>query len=115
MEEHGVPLIKQCKLLALKGDPTALRLCIERLLPPSKPLNNRFRMPPVRTREDMAEVVPALMGEVAPGRLSIEDAEALARILETHQQAMSAAEFDARLKALEERILALKKSGKPVQ
>ena len=22
MEEHGVPLIKQCKLLALKGDPT---------------------------------------------------------------------------------------------
>ena len=41
MDSHGEALIKQCQVMALKGDATALRLCIERLLPPCKPSNNR--------------------------------------------------------------------------
>ena len=43
IESNGAALIKQCQLRALKGDPTALRLCIERLLPPCKPPSGRFR------------------------------------------------------------------------
>jgi len=33
MEEHGLALVKKCVLRALEGDPIALRLCMERLLP----------------------------------------------------------------------------------
>jgi hypothetical protein len=33
MEGHGETIIKQCQVLALKADPTALRLCMDRLLP----------------------------------------------------------------------------------
>src|SRR6266699_188846 len=52
MDSHGEALIKQCQVLALKGDPTALRLCLERLLPPCKPSNNRFLLPAVKTASD---------------------------------------------------------------
>jgi hypothetical protein len=70
MEDHGAALIKQCQVLALKGDSTALRLCIERLMPPCRAPNNRFRLPPMKTLADLAKAQPAVAQEVARGRLT---------------------------------------------
>jgi hypothetical protein len=43
MEDHGEEMIKQCKVVAYKGDRTALRLCAEPL-PPCGRSNSRFRL-----------------------------------------------------------------------
>jgi hypothetical protein len=36
MDGRGESIIKQCQVMALEKDPTAMRLCMERLLPPSR-------------------------------------------------------------------------------
>jgi hypothetical protein len=102
LESHGKALITQVQILAMKGDPTAMRLCIERLLPVCKPPASRFRLPPLHNAADSMKALPAVMREVAQGRLSAQDGEAMARMIESYRRTLEAEEFDKRLKALEE-------------
>src|SRR5260370_21634732 len=67
MDSHGEALIKQCQVLALKGDPTALRLCLERLLPPCKPSNNRFLLPAVETARHVGVAPPSVFQAASAG------------------------------------------------
>jgi hypothetical protein len=39
--------------LALAGDPTAMRLCIERLLPPCRERTVKFTLPPIECASDI--------------------------------------------------------------
>jgi hypothetical protein len=57
MKDHGEAIIKQCQVLALKGDRTALRLCMERLIPPCEAANSRFRLPPMKTMADLKKAL----------------------------------------------------------
>jgi hypothetical protein len=101
MEDHGEALIKQCQVLALKGDPTALRLCMERLMPPCRASNNKFRMPPMKTMADLVKALPAVAQQVARGRLSAQEGEAISRIIENQRRTIESVEFEKRLQALE--------------
>jgi hypothetical protein len=102
MEKHGLTLIQQCQAQAFKGDSTALRLCIERLLPPCKPPSSRFRLPPVGTAEDLVRALPAVMQAVARGRLSAQEGAALASMLDSQRRAIETQDFEARVRALEQ-------------
>lgn len=114
LEKNGVALIQQCQALAFKGDVTALRLCIERLVPVAKAANSRFRLPPVGTTEELAKALPALVKAVARGQLSAQEGEAIASMLDSQRKAIEAQEFAARLQALEqaaERVREPNRSG----
>jgi len=102
MEKNGVSLINQCQVQAFKGDSTALRLCIERLLPVCKAPSSRFRLPPVRTTQDLVKALPAVLQAVARGQLSAQEGEAIASMLDSQRRAIEAVEFEARLRALEQ-------------
>jgi hypothetical protein len=101
MKDHGDAIIQQCKVLALKGDRTALRLCIERLIPPCRAANNRFRLPPMKTMADLAKALPAVAQEVARGRLSAEEGESISRMMESQGRIIESGDFEKRLQALE--------------
>ena len=102
MAGPGEAIIKQCQILAMKGDPTALKLCVERLVPLCKSANSRFRLPPLLTVSDLVKALPRIMQEVARGRLSALEGEAIASMLESQRHAIETEEFDARLKAIEQ-------------
>lgn len=101
IDDHGEAIIKQCQVLALKGHPVALRLCVERLVPPCTAPGNRFRMGPVRTAADLLKALPTVMQEVARGRLSAQEGEAVARTMESHRRNIDGEEFYARLTVVE--------------
>ena len=103
METHGEAMIKKCQVEALNGDPTALRLCLERLLPPCKAPSNRFRLPAVQTVSDLATALPAVMRAVARGQLSAQEGEALARMMDSQRRSIEAENFEMRLRALEQK------------
>ena len=103
MESHGEAVIKQCQVLAMKGDPTALRLCIERLVAPCKSSTKPFRLPSVKTTADVGKALQAVLKLVARGRLSAQEGEALAAILDNQRTALETEEFAMRLRALEEK------------
>jgi hypothetical protein len=53
LDQYAPQLMKTCIGLAAKGNPTALRLCIERLLPARRDASVRVRLPPIKTVQDV--------------------------------------------------------------
>lgn len=101
MEAHGEAIIKQCLVMALKGDATAMRLCMERLVPVSRPWNNRFSLPAVKTAADVALAWQAVLKQVAQGNISPQEGEAVASMLDSHRRAIETKDLEERLRALE--------------
>ena len=67
------------------GDPTAMRLCVERLVPLRKGRPVVFDLPPVKTAADIAGAVGALVRAMAAGELTADEASAAASVIEMHR------------------------------
>ena len=89
--------------LALEGDVTALRLCLERIHPPRKDVPVMFELPPVTGGVGAVSVLEALLRGVANGELTPSEANSLAGLVEGYRKALETEEFERRLSALEER------------
>src|SRR5258705_5458931 len=58
LEGEAEALTRRAVELALAGDPTAMRLCIERILPPCRERAVRFALPPIESAADIASTTP---------------------------------------------------------
>jgi hypothetical protein len=67
--------------LAEKGDPTALRLCLERIMPPLRERPLQFELPPLATPADAVPAIAAITGGLADGSLSAAEGLQLARMV----------------------------------
>ena len=101
LDGEAEALTRKAVNMALDGDTTALRLCLERLAPPAKSRPVRFDLPPVRTAADCSEALGAVLAAVAAGNLTPDEASAVAGLLEARRKAIETVEFDARITALE--------------
>lgn len=83
--------------MALDGDTTALRLCLDRLLPPLKPTSEPVTLDmPVGT---MSEQAASIFRAVAAGEITTEEAAALAGTLASIARTQ---ESDKKLNQLDE-------------
>src|ERR1700745_4171276 len=60
LEGESEALTRKAVELALDGDPVALRLCIERILPPCRERAVRFELPPIENAADVSVAVNAV-------------------------------------------------------
>ena len=67
--------------LALAGDPTAMRLCIERLLPPCRERTVKFTLPPIVS--DISAAMRAVTAALAKGNITPGEAATIAGVVET--------------------------------
>jgi hypothetical protein len=88
--------------LALAGDTTALRLCLERILPTRKDRPVQLELPPVEGVQDFAKATMALIGAVAAAELTPAEAGEVAKLIEGHRKAIEMADLEARVRRLEE-------------
>jgi hypothetical protein len=88
--------------LALDGNATALRLCLQRLLAPRRERPVGFALPPIENAGDIVAAMAAVTAAVADGTLSPSDAYALSQTVDTFLRAIDARDFEARLRKLEE-------------
>ena len=89
--------------LALSGDVTALKLCLERLAPPRKETPVQFDLPPLEGAAAAVAAFQSILGGVANGNLTPSEASKLAVLVEGYRKALETEEFEHRLDALEER------------
>lgn len=89
--------------LALSGDSTALRLCLDRILPPRRDRRVSFRLPRLEGAGDAAGAMAAITNAIAAGEVTPSEAGELSRTVETFLRALEASEFDLRLRAIEAR------------
>jgi hypothetical protein len=82
IEDHAEALINKTVELALCGDPVALRLCIERLIP-KKSEKSTVTMPDLSALETV-KIIPELFKSLAGQEINFSDMKGLMDILRDH-------------------------------
>jgi hypothetical protein len=88
--------------LAKNGDLTALRLCLERIIPPRKDRPVNFDMPEIKTPSDALVAATAIMRAVANGDLTPSEAAELSKIIDSFVRVAETADLGERVKQLEQ-------------
>jgi len=101
LDGEAEALTRQAVTMALGGDATALRLCLERIAPPRRDAPVTFDLPPMETARDAAKAAGAVLGAVAEGELTPGEGAALMALVEGFRRTLETTELEARLAALE--------------
>ena len=111
LDGEGEALTRKAVELALEGDTTALRLCLERIAPPRKDAPVTFALPPMETAKDAARAAAAVLGAVAQGDLTPTEGAHIMGLVETYRRTLEITELDARIAALETATATQGKAG----
>src|SRR2546423_15653328 len=57
LEEYAPHLVRKCIALAMQGDRSAMRICMERISPARQDACIRMSLPPIRKAEDVNKAV----------------------------------------------------------
>jgi hypothetical protein len=93
-------LIAKVVEMAKAGDAAALRICIERLIPPAKAKDDPVELPEISGA--LADCGQAVLTALAEGRISPEEAATVMGALSGQARVVETSEIDKRLRALEE-------------
>jgi hypothetical protein len=70
LEGEAEGLTRKAVDLAMRGDPMALRLCLERILPPCRERAVKFARPPIESPADIAAAMKAVTAALAEGTIT---------------------------------------------
>src|SRR5712691_3007457 len=101
-EIHGESLIDCIVERAKGGDPTAMRLCMERLLPIGRERPVSLTLPPIQSEEDARAALAKITAEVGTGSISIREAVEALHMVEWMTVGSSSIETVKRLARVEE-------------
>lgn len=87
--------------LALAGDVTALRLCIERIAPAKKDSPVEFPLPTVTSAADAAKAAGEVLRAVSEGVLTPSEAATIVGLVERYTRILEVSEIEQRVLALE--------------
>jgi hypothetical protein len=87
--------------MALAGDTTALRICLDRILPPRRERVVNFALPPIAKAADIVAATAALARAVADGELTPGESAALSTLLGNAARAIEVSDLEERLAQLE--------------
>jgi hypothetical protein len=102
LEGEAEKLTRKAIDLALGGDTTALRLCLERIAPPRKSRPVTLKLPSVVTADDVAKAQTVVINAAADGLIDLNEAVELAGLLESKRRCLETQMVDERIKKLEE-------------
>ena len=89
--------------MALLGDQTMIRLCMDRLLPPRKDRPVSFALPKVENPAEARSAMSSVLRAVAIGDITPGEASEIAKLIDSYVRANDSAEVADRLEKLEKR------------
>src|SRR5690349_7789541 len=93
LEGEAEGLARKAVELAMLGDPMALRLCLERLLPPCRERAVKFALPPIESAADIAAAMKAVTAALAEGVITPGEAGRIADTIDTFIRAIETSDF----------------------
>jgi hypothetical protein len=101
LEGEAEALTRKAIDLAKGGDITALRPCIDRLVPPRKDRPLSLHLPNIDSARDVPRAISALLAAVAAGELTPSDASEVTKLLDAYARSVEIKELAARVDNLE--------------
>ena len=103
LEGEAEALVRKVVQLALEGDLTCLRICLERLVPLKKDAPIDFQFPEIAGISDMPKLFAALTAKLGRGEITPSEIKTLIDLAETIRKSLEVVELEQRISALEER------------
>ena len=97
-------LTRKCVEVALAGDVTALRLCLERILPTQRGRTLEFDVPVLRSPTDIVAATAELVAAIGAAEITPDEALTIGRVLDGHRRAFETEQLEDRLTALEQDV-----------
>jgi hypothetical protein len=94
-------LTRKAVALALDGDTTALRLCLERIAPSRKDAPVQFDLPDLDTAEDAMSAAKAVLRAVSDGEITPVEGATVMGLVESFRRALETNDLEQRITALE--------------
>ena len=104
LDGEGERLTRKAIELALEGDRAALRLCLERLIPPCKKRPVPHAIPALSTSQDSIQAFASLAKAVASGDMTPGEAVEISKLVDAFLKALTVNELETRLRALEQQF-----------
>jgi hypothetical protein len=101
LDGEAEALTRKVVELAKSGNPVALRLCMERLLPPRKDRPINIVLPKVEEVTDLPQALAAVLEAVAQGEITPGEGQTLTAILEGYRKGLEITDHEDRITALE--------------
>ena len=102
LDGEAEALTRRAVELALAGDGMALRLCLDRIIPPRRGRPVQLGLAPVCGAADLGGTMAAITNAAASGAITPGEATELARVVEIFVRAVETSDFERRLTELEE-------------
>ena len=104
LEGQAAAIVQKAIDLALKGDTTALRLCLERISSPRKERLIELPLPVITEARHASAALTSILSAVAEGRVTPSEAESLARTVEIHTRVIETEDLARRVEELEKAL-----------
>ena len=78
LENQAAEITQKCVDMAMDGDPTALRLCVSRLIPIKREHTISLDLPPLEGSQDSLKAIGAVLAAVAASEITPSEGQAVA-------------------------------------
>jgi hypothetical protein len=102
LDGEAETLIRKTIQKAKQGNIPALRMCLDRILPPRRERSVRLKLPDLASACDASTAMAAITAAVASGELTPAEAGELSKLVDSYVRTIEATEIERRLRALEE-------------
>ena len=102
LDGEGEAITRKAVDMALDGDTTALRLCLERIAPPRKDTPVQFDLPAVESAQDASRAAQAVLAAVSAGDLTPLEGASVMGLVEGCRRILETEDLERRITALEE-------------
>jgi hypothetical protein len=89
---------------AKNGDASAIRLCLDRLMPVRKERAIEFDLPPITSAADAAAASASVLEACANGTITPDEGSKMMALIASHIKTLEFAEFESKLAELEEAV-----------
>ena len=96
LEGEAEAITRKVIALAKAGDMAAIRLCMDRLVPPRRSAAIACDLPPLANRDDAMSALAAVIAAVAAGDVTPAEAASLAKVIDQFRWAHSAKIYEER-------------------
>ncbi len=101
LEGQSEQITQKAVEMALEGDSTALRLCLERIAPTRKDAPVNFELPPISTASEASKASQAVLKAVSDGEITPLEGATVMGLVEQYRRVLETTDLEKRIAALE--------------
>ena len=107
LEGQAEQLTQKAIDMAMGGDITALRLCLERLMPVRKDRPIQLSLPPIETVQQISLAVGKVAKAIGDGEITPSDGEVFTNVLVAHNDIVAQSHYEQRFEDMQRRLVDL--------